>query len=170
MSGHSEKKAKKSAGNAKLIYLCMIGVSTGIYLLVHLYQHFISQKENVFTKKEIFGFIVLSLINYILYKLLNAFRNSYWDSYLLDFLGLNCLVEILINFSTKFWYIYLIYPGYLLYWGFKACYGYVSNIGKSDGTEEEEEELNNKNKKYKDSGHQAKQTKDKKQKIKYVKH
>ena len=98
-----------------------------------------------------------------------AFRNSYWDSYLLDFLGINVLVEILINYSKKFWYIYLIYPGFLMMWALKACYGYVSNIGKSDGTEEEEEELNTKNK-YRDSGHQTKQTKDKKQKVKYVKH
>ena len=51
----------------------------------------------------------------------------------------------------------------------KACYGYVSNIGKSDGTEEEEE-LNNKKNKFKDSGHQTKQIKEKKQKVKYVKH
>ena len=169
MSGHSDKKNKKSAGFAKKIYFGMILFATVYYLLFHFYRYFISKKEDVFSKKEIFEFIILSLINYILYRLLNAFRNSYWDSYLLDFLGVNLLVEILINHSKKFWYIYLIYPGYLLYLGFKACYGYVSNIGKSDGTEEEEE-LNKKNNKYRDSGHQTKQVKEKKQKVKYVKH
>ena len=169
MSGHSAKKEKKSAGTAKKIYLGMILFSTVYYLIIHFYKFFISKRQDVFTKGEIFEFIILSLINYILYKLLNAFRNSYWDSYLLDFLGINVLVEVLINHSKKFWYIYLIYPGFLMMWALKACYGYVSNIGKSDGTEEEEEELNTKNK-YRDSGHQTKQTKDKKQKVKYVKH
>ena len=168
MSGHSEKKAKKNAEFSKTIYLGMISFATFIYLIIHLYRYFISKRDDVFTKREIFEFIILSLINYFLYKLLNAFRNSYWDSYLLDFLGVNILVEILINFSKKFWYIYLIYPGYFLLLGLKSCYGYVSNIGKSDGTEEEEE-LNTKGK-YKDSGHQSKQVKEKKQKVKYVKH
>ena len=169
MSGHSAKKAKKSAGTAKIIYMSMIGFSTIYYLLIHFYRYFISKIDDVFSKKEIFEFIILSVINYILYKLLVNFRNTYWDSYLLDFLGVNFLVEVLINHSKKFWYIYLIYPGYLLYLGLKACYGYVSNIGKSDGTEEEEE-LNNKKNKFKDSGHQTKQIKEKKQKVKYVKH
>ena len=169
MSGHSAKKEKKSAGNAKIIYLSMIGFSTAYYLIIHFYRYFISKIDDVFSKVEIFEFIILSVINYILYKLLVNFRNTYWDSYLLDFLGINVLVEILINYSKKFWYIYLIYPGFLMMWALKACYGYVSNIGKSDGTEEEEEELNTKNK-YRDSGHQTKQTKDKKQKVKYVKH
>ena len=168
MSGHSAKKAKKSAGTAKIIYLSMISFSIAYYLLIHLYRYFISKREDAFSKKEIIEFIILSLINYFLYKLLNAFRNSYWDSYLLDFLGVNILVEIIINHSKKFWYIYLIYPGYFLILGLKSCYGYVSNIGKSDGTEEEEE-LNTKGK-YKDSGHQTKQIKEKKQKVKYVKH
>ena len=170
MSGHSAKKAKKSAGTAKIIYLSMISFSTAYYLLIHLYRYFISKREDAFSKREIIEFIILSLINYILYKLLNALRNTYWDSYLLDFLGVNILVEVLINHSKKFWYIYLIYPGYLLYLGFKACYGYVSNIGKSDGTEEEQGLNNKNNNKFKDSGHQSKQIKEKKQKVKYVKH
>lgn len=166
MSGHSEKKAKKAAGSANKIYITMIFISTGIYLLLHFYQYFIKKREDVFTKKEILGFIFLSLVNYLVFKLLNFFRNSYWDSYLLDLLGLNCLIEILINFSKKFWYLYLIYPGYFLIKGGKSIYGYVSNIGKSDDLDETDENpLRNK-----DSGHQTKQPKEKKQKIKYVKH
>ena len=136
MSGHSDKKAKKNAAFSNTIYLGMILFATAVYLIIHLYRYFIKKREDVFTKKEIFEFIILSLINYFLYKLLNTFRGSYWDSYLLDFLGINVLVEILINYSKKFWYIYLIYPGYFLLLGLKSCYGYVSNIGKSDGTEE----------------------------------
>ena len=167
MSGHSKKKAEKSAGTAKKIYLGMIYFATGFYLIIHLYRHFISKQEGVFSRREITDFIILSIINYVLYKLLMAFRNSYWDSYLLDFLGINVLVEILINYSKKFWYIYLIYPGYFLLLGLKSCYGYVSNIGKGDDMDGEEEESPSK---YSDSGHQSKQVKEKKQKVKYVKH
>ena len=112
MSGHSAKKAKKSAGTAKIIYLSMISFSTAYYLLIHLYRYFISKREDAFSKKEIIEFIILSLINFILYRLLN----------------------------------------------------------KSDGTEEEEELNNKNNNKFKDSGHQTKQIKEKKQKVKYVKH
>ena len=166
MSGHSEKKAKKAATSANKIILIVIFISTGFYLLFHFYQYFIQKREDVFSKWEITGFIILSLINYILYKLLNLLRNSFWYSYLLDFFGLNCLVEILINFSKKFKYLYLIYPAYFLLKGSKSIYGYVSNIGKGDDYEETPETpLRNK-----DSGHQTKQAKEKKQKVKYSKY
>ena len=173
MSGHSEKKAKKKAGSASQIHLLIIFISTGIYLLVHLFKYFVKGNENVFSKKEIFGFIFLSLVNYILYKTLSMFHGSYLYGYLLDFLGLNCAIEILINFSKKFWYLYLLYPGYFLVKGGKSLFGYVSNIGKEDGTTGEEEETNTG---FRDQGHKAKQIKDKnakdknKQKVKYVKH
>ena len=172
MSGHSEKKAKKKAGSASQIHLLLIFISTGIYLLIHLFKYFVKGNKDVFSKKEIFGFSFLSLINYILYKALNMFHGSYLYSYLLDFLGLNCLIEILINFSKKFWYLYFIYPGYFLIKGGKSLFGYVSNIGKQDDTMEEEES----NVGFRDQGHKAKQIKDKnakdknKQKVKYVKH
>ena len=162
-----KKKQKKNAQSANKIYLLMIFISTGIYLLFHLYGYFIKKREDVFSKKEIFGFIFLSATNYIIYRLLNLFKDSFFYSYLLDFLGLNCLIEILINFSKKFWYVYLIFPGYFMMKGCQGLYGYVSNIGKSDELGEEEPENNTR---FKDSGHQAKQVKEKKQKIKYVKH
>ena len=64
MSGHSDKKAKKSAAFSKKIYLGMILFATTIYLIIHLYRYFISKRNDVFTKREIFEFIILSLIIY----------------------------------------------------------------------------------------------------------
>ena len=169
MARHSEKKAKKIAQSDNTIYLLFIFTSTGIYLLIHFYKYFIKHDETIFTKKDIFGFIFLSGLNYAIYKLLNMFkRDSYLYGYFFDFLGLNCLIEILVNFSSKFWYLYLVYPAYFLIKGGKGLYGYISNIGKSDGTEEQEQDENSS--KFKDSGHQTKQAKEKKQKVKYVKH
>ena len=169
MSGHSEKKAKKVAQNANKIYLLFIFIATGIYIIMHFYQFFIKKSEDVFTKTDIFGFLILSSGNYLIYKLLNMFKKEdYLYSYLFDFLGLNCLIEILINFSKNFWYLYLVYPGFFLIKGLQGLYGYVSNIGKTDEMEGLEEEENPS--KYKDTGHQKKQIKEKKQKVKYIKH
>ncbi len=170
MANHSEKKAKKAQQVSNQIYMIFIFVATGIYLIIHLYKYFILKREDIFTKQDILGFIILSTINYIVYKLLNVFdSNSYLNSYLFDFLGLNCLIEILINFSTKFKYLYSIYPAFFIIKGCKGIYGYVSNIGKTDemgGFYDEGDTTG----KYKDSGHQTKQAKEKKQKVKYVKH
>ena len=62
---------------------------------MNLYQKY--KYNKIFTKKQIFGFCFLSLMNYFLFQLLNLFRGSYWESYLIVILGLNCLIEILIN-------------------------------------------------------------------------
>ena len=169
MSGHSEKKAKKIAQSDNTVYLLFIFIATGIYLIIHLYKYFIKHNEDIFTKTDILGFIFLSSMNYLVYKLLNMFkRDSYLYGYFFDFLGLNCLIEILINFSYKFWYLYFVYPAYFLLKGGKGLYGYISNIGKTDEMgEQTQEEVPSK---YKDSGHQTKQVKEKKQKVKYVKH
>ena len=167
MSGHSEKKAKKAASSANSINLILILVCTGIYLIMHLYQYFIKKNEDIFTKKDLFGFLFFSLMNYLVYNLLNSFRGSYLEGYLFDFLGLNCLIEVLVNFSKKFWYLYLIYPAYFLIKGGKSLFGYVSNIGKGDDTDAGEVGGPSK---YKDSGHQTKQVKEKKQKVKYEKY
>ena len=93
-------------------------------------------------------------------------RDSYLYGYFFDFLGLNCLIEILVNFSSKFWYLYLVYPAYFVLKGGKGLYGYISNIGKIDENEEQGQEETPS--KFKDSGHQAKQVKEKKQKVKYI--
>ena len=62
----------------------------------------------------------------------------------------------------------MIYPAYFLLKGGKGLYGYISNIGKTDETEEQiQEEAPSK---YKDTGHQTKQVKEKKQKVKYSKY
>ena len=77
------------------IYLIMLGISTDI--IMNLFQKY--KYKKIFTKKQIFGFCFLSLMNYFLFQLLNLFRGSFWESYLIDVLGLNCLIEISINLN-----------------------------------------------------------------------
>ena len=167
MANQSEKKNKKKNISTNRIYLIMIGISTGIYIIMNLYQKY--KYNKIFTKKQIFGFCFLSIMNYFLFQLLNLFRGSYWESYLIDILGLNCLIEILINFHWKFWYLYLIYPGYFLIKGGKKLFDYVGTIGKYD----ENEEINQQTNQFKNQGHKNKNLKKDntdKPKIKYVKH
>ena len=154
MSGQSDKKNRKKSKSANQLLLIGIIGATLIYIIFHLYYTFV--KGYPYTKKQLFGFLFISGVNYILFKLINSFRNSYWESYLIDFLGLNLGVEIGINISTKFWYLYLIYPGYFSWWALKKTYAYVSNIGK-----ETQEDIN--------MQQQMNNQKQKKQKVKYVK-
>ena len=134
---------------------------------MNLYQKY--KYNKIFTKKQIFGFCFLSIMNYFLFQLLNLFRGRQFISCLFYVSGLNCLFEILINCHWKFWYLYLIYPGYFLVKGGKKLFDYVGTIGKYD----ENEEINQQTNQFKNQGHKNKNIKKDntdKPKIKYVKH
>ena len=59
MANQSEKKNKKKNISTNRNYLIMIGISTGIYIIMNLYQKY--KYNKIFTKKQIFGFCFLSL-------------------------------------------------------------------------------------------------------------
>ena len=44
---------------------------------MNLFQKY--KYKKIFTKKQIFGFCFLSLMNYFLFQLLNLFRGSFWN-------------------------------------------------------------------------------------------
>jgi hypothetical protein len=52
----------------------MIGISTGIYIIMNLYQKY--KYNKIFTKKTNIGFSFLSIMNYFLFQLLNLFRGN----------------------------------------------------------------------------------------------
>jgi hypothetical protein len=137
MSGQSDKKNKKKSQSANQITLIFIGIATGLYIIMNLYSIIFKGKQ--ITKGQIFGFIVLNIINYLLYTLIDNFRGSYWEKYLIDLLGMNLFVEVMINVHYKFWYLYLIYPAYGLIIGGKKLYAYVKTIGQEDPNEGEME-------------------------------
>ena len=153
MSGQSDKKNKKKSQSANQTTLIFIGIATGLYIIMNLYSIIFKGKQ--ITKGQIFGFIVLNIINYLLYTLIDNFRGSYWEKYLIDLLGMNLFVEVMINVHYKFWYLYLIYPAYGLIIGGKKLYAYVKTIGQEDSNETEMEPTNMQNKP--------------KQKVKYMK-
>ncbi len=41
-------------------------------------------------------------MNYFFFQLFSLFRGSFWESYLNGILGVNCLIEILINLNLYF--------------------------------------------------------------------
>ena len=73
----------------------MLGISTDI--IMNLYQKY--KYNKIFTKKQIFGFLFFIFNELFLFSIINLFRESYWEFYLIDVLGLNCLIEILINLN-----------------------------------------------------------------------
>ena len=50
MANQSEKKNKKKNISTNRIYLIMIGISTGIYIIMNLYQKY--KYNKIFTKKK----------------------------------------------------------------------------------------------------------------------
>ena len=166
MAKKSEKKDKKLKEQYKKIVFIVVSVATGLNLFFN-FVYFYLKKNYIFSKKEIFGIITLIILDLIFYKILNLFQGSFFESYLIDFFGLNILVQVLTIFSNKFYYLYLILPMILLWQIRGYIFAYVSNIGKYDGTEEE---INNSQQnRMKNMGHQSKNlNKEKKEKIKYV--
>lgn len=130
MSGHSDKKGKQNRQKANRLLIIVIAIATGLYIIINAYCVFF--KGHVITAKQLFEFAFLSGMNYLLFKLIDSFRGSYWESYMIDILGLNLAVEVLINFNWKFWYLYFIYPGFFCYWAGKKIYEYVKTIGKEN--------------------------------------
>ena len=153
MSGQSDKKNRKSNQQSNKLLLLSIAICLGINIFITLLKYLI--KGTPITTKQIIGLCILNILNYFLFKLINGFRGSYWEGYLVDFFGLNLAIEVLIPFHYKFWYLYLIYPGAFCWWGGKKLFAYVSTIGKEDPAAMEMEQM--------------KQKKEQKQKVKYVK-
>lgn len=134
MSGHSYKKKNQNRLKANKFLLLAIAIATGLYIVINAY--FVLFKSHVITKKQLVGFAFLSGMNYVLYSLIDSFRGSYWESYMIDVFGLNLAVEVLINFYWKFWYLYLVYPGFFFFWAGKKIFEYVKTIGKENLDEE----------------------------------
>ena len=166
MAKKSEKKDKKLKAQYNKIIFIIISVASGINLFYNFFCYL--KKNYIYSKKELFGIIILVILDLIYYKILDSFQGSFFESYLIDLFGLNILVQVLTIFSNKFYYLYLILP-ILLFWKIGGyLFEYISNIGKYDGTEEED---NNQQNKLKNLGHQSKNlNKEKKEKIKYVKY
>lgn len=134
MAGHSKKKENAKKQSKITMYIAAVLIVTAINIVYNAYSIYF--KDLALSSSQISGFVVLTLMNLIAVYLLNVFSGSFFENYLIDFLGLTLAVELMINFHWKFWFLYLIYPCYFLYKGGVWLYEYVKTIGKDDGTVE----------------------------------
>lgn len=133
MANQSNKKEKKSIDSTTYYLKTTVLSVTVFYLLMFGYSYFISGSE--IKRSDIFGFIFLSLMNYILYSLIIILRGAFYINYIWDVLIINLTVMVLINFHWKFWFLYLTIPGYGLLQGGFYLFEYTKNIGKEDPNE-----------------------------------
>ena len=99
----SNKKEKKSIDSTQYYLKTTIFSITLLYLLIFSYSYFISGSE--VKKSDIFGFLFLSIMNYILYSLIIILRGAFYINYIWDLLIINLTVMVLINFHWKFWFL-----------------------------------------------------------------
>jgi hypothetical protein len=133
MAGQSKKKSGVKVESSKFSLKIAILLATLVYIALKCYSVFI--KGDPFSRADVIGFLVLSLLNFTLYKLILVFFESYFYAYLMDLLILNLLVEVTIFFHWKFWFIYLMIPGYFMFIGSLKLFDYVKTIGKADENE-----------------------------------
>jgi len=128
MAGQAKKKEKKEESEYRMYTRAVILLVTFFYIAVNAYAVYFKGYE--FTRSDTLGFLFLNIINFTMYRAIVSMRNSFIFNYLLDILGVNLVVMVGINFHWKFWYFYLIIPGYLIFKGCGMLYEYVKGIGK----------------------------------------
>lgn len=157
--GAKKEKARKELNN-KIMKLAIILI-TIFYVIVNAYSVIINGYE--YKRSDIIGFLILTIINFTLYRLIDALMGSYFHLPLVDLLIINLGVMVGINFHWKFWYLYLIVPFYLFTLVAKKAYEHVKTVGKpAEGEDTPEQNTNQKSRK---DG----QNSEKKQKTKMVK-
>ena len=73
--------------------------------------------------------------NCILYNLIITLRNAFYINYIYDLLIINLAIMLLVNFHWKFWFLYLILPGYGVIKLGMYLFEYTKTIGQADPNE-----------------------------------
>ncbi|CAI9782997.1 unnamed protein product [Fraxinus pennsylvanica] len=149
MANQGAKKRKEENIRHMRNLLRLILASNAIYLVIRL-----GIFHSSFTWKHWAGLILTSLAYVIPYKQLSAMaKPNYSDAgelldggfdmstggicgYLHDIIYITCFVQVTTIISEKFWYIYLVIPGFAAYQLFGLVKGFLP-LG-SDGAEEDE--------------------------------
>ncbi|KAL0334138.1 UNVERIFIED_CONTAM: hypothetical protein Sangu_1570000 [Sesamum angustifolium] len=144
MANQGAKKRKRRSPSLRLII-----ASNAIYVVIRIGVFYSS-----FTWKHWAGLILTSLAYVIPYQQLAAMaKPSYTDDgelldggfdmstggicgYLHDVIYITCFVQLSSIISEKFWYIYLVIPGFAAYQLFGLVKGFLSH--GSEGVEEDE--------------------------------
>lgn len=134
MAGQSGKKQNKKKASNRLFWKALILVITCLYILINAYN--VIFNEYKYTRGNTLEFLSLTIINFILYRMLDMTLDSMFFNYVIDFLVINLAVMLLINFHWKFWFLYLSIPAYGLVKLGMYTYDHVKSVGKEDPNEE----------------------------------
>jgi hypothetical protein len=138
MAGHSEKKQNKKKDVKNKISKVAIIVVTLSYIFINAYSVLFNGYS--FSKTDTLGFLFLTTVNFALFRLMDVFASSQFYMPLVDLLIINLSVQILINFHWKFWFLYLVVPGYFLMKGGAMVYEHVKTVGKAGEGEVEQDQ------------------------------
>jgi len=133
MAGQADKKDKKKKATNRLVWKASILIVTAIYIIINGYS--VVFNEYKISRGDTIGFLILTIINFVLYRLLDMALDSFFYLYLIDLLIINLSVEVLINFHWKFWFLYLVIPAYFLFKGSIYIFEHVKTVGKVDPNE-----------------------------------
>ncbi|CAA2996614.1 transmembrane protein 208-like isoform X2 [Olea europaea var. sylvestris] len=149
MANQGAKKRREENTRHMRNLLRLILASNAIYLVIRL-----GIFHSSFTWKHWAGLILTSLAYVIPYKQLSSMAEpSYSDDgelldggfdmstggicgYLHDIIYITCFVQVTSIISEKFWYLYLVIPGFAAYQLFGLVKGFLPH--GSDGAEEDE--------------------------------
>ncbi|GER27793.1 transmembrane protein-like protein [Striga asiatica] len=149
MANQGAKKRKEENARHMKTLLRLIIASNAIYLLLRIGVFYSS-----FTWKHLVGLILTSLAYFIPYQQLDSMaKPTFTDDgelldggfdmstggicgYLHDVIYITLFVQLSSIISEKFWYIYLVIPGFAAYQLFGLVKGFLSH--SSEGAEEDE--------------------------------
>ncbi|CAA0820001.1 Protein of unknown function (DUF788 [Striga hermonthica] len=149
MANQGAKKRKEENARHMKNLLRLIIASNAIYLVIRIGVFYSS-----FTWKHLVGLILTSLAYFIPYQQLNSMAMPTFSDdgelldggfdmstggicgYLHDVIYITLFVQLSSIISEKFWYIYLVIPGFAAYQLFGLVKGFLSH--SSEGAEEDE--------------------------------
>ena len=127
--GEKKNKSKREYLNKINLYaICSVSI---IYSIFKAYKYFFS--EDGITKSDFISFLFFTIVNALLYRVLDTLHDyptAFLYLPLYDFLIITLITQILVNFHWKFWFIYLVIPGYALYKGGIYIYEYVKTLSQ----------------------------------------
>lgn len=111
MAGQAAKKQQRNATTTSEYYFYVVCAVTAIYVFFRVILNFKS-----FTKWNYIGLGFFCLIHKLTYSFIKDSLNmGVKYDYALDVFIVNCVVQVLTILSDKFWLLYLVIPGYLIY-------------------------------------------------------
>uniref|UniRef100_M4BRF4 Uncharacterized protein n=1 Tax=Hyaloperonospora arabidopsidis (strain Emoy2) TaxID=559515 RepID=M4BRF4_HYAAE len=121
MANQAAKKAQRASASLSTRLQQWIVPLNVVYLLFRILWH-----HQSVTTWTLVGYVFLTLSTYLSYAwAVRAAEEGGSSEYAMDILIVTLFVQTGVMFSTYFWLVYLVLPGYLLYHGGRMLLNYV---------------------------------------------